>query len=1006
MRRVWTFLSLGLALLLVVATTAASPAQEPGNAPYRAEYTPGRLLISLRSSDQTKMDRLVKRVAGKVVATLPTLGVTAIDVPPDQTESALKTLLADPEITYVERDPLVRLSSPTQGWRPDDPLFDRQWALNRLGIPQAWDVIRGDPSIVVAVLDTGANLDHEDLRGQLAPGWDFVRKGPTPEDDNGHGTHVSGLVAAAADNSIGISGVAPGSRVMPIKVVTAGGVGSHLHIAQGIEHAVRNGAKIINLSLGGGEPSETLRRAIDYAWDSGLLIIAAAGNENSSATVYPAAWPNVIGVGATNEDDSRAPFSNYGPYVSVVAPGVAILSTIKDPPYYEAWPGTSMSTPLVSGVAALLWSRYPTMSNIQIRNLLFQTTDRVGATLYDINGRNPEYGYGLVNAASAVGLAIVTPTPNLARPTATPTPCPIPALLPEEQALVEWINIARLNEGLPPVTIDMRLVEAARAHSRDMAANQRLVHTGSDGSTPQERMAQAGYQYAEASQLIAGGESNARAIVNLWLNSDQGHREIILAPWDDIGVGFVTSPDAIYYYYWTVKIATRQASMPVATPVRGLCPTVSPVTRTPIPPLPTITPTPTPTPAGLWYVELRPPPQAVGWVRSDQPHRGNWGDDDTYSGSLAGLIFHGAVQFDLTQLPANARIQRAQLILTGQDEANRRAGGQWAIRLLGADADYGWTSHGYTVVHGVSVVDTIGVLNASELGEGKTNNLEFTVGQVLELQQRRLSTGLVSFRFDGPLSGDNLFSWDSGQGSESRLPGPVLRVAFALDGPPPPERTPATPTPTPTLTSTPLPPTIAPTPTPGPDGSITIQIAARPADTGWLVSAENRGNHLGDDDIYVGLFDNAQYLGALQFDIGRIPSGATINWATLFLLGRSHRYTLDAGDYRVSLLDSATDLAWPSLTYARLRDARTAVALTPTWRGANLRAGQPNFLQFIPPALDELARRASTTRRLSLRLEGPSVGVNNLFSWNSGAEGAAPVLTINFIPPSGIRGRP
>lgn len=981
---------------LVVAVTVASAAPaETSRSSTAGAYVAGRILVQPRQGDLSKANDLAGKVGGKVAATLPALRIVALDVAADDTDKALAELQADPAVAFAERDPLIQTAAPATGWRPNDPLLDSEWGLARIGVAEAWDVTRGDSSLIVAVLDTGIDTNHPDLQGQFVGGWDFVGKDSVPQDDNGHGTHVSGLVAAAADNGRGISGVAPGARVMPIKVVTATGIGSHLQIAQGIEYAVHNGARILNLSLGGSEPSETLRRAVAYAWDSGALVVAAAGNENSSAPVYPAAWPNVIGVGATNVDDTRAPFSNFGGYVAISAPGVAILSTTMGGSY-EAWPGTSMATPLVSGVAALLWSRYPNLTNAEVRALLLETTDHIGSASYDGGGWNAEYGHGLVNAARAVGLTIATPTPGPARPSPTPTACPIPGLLPEEQAVVNWINAARQTEGLPALNVDMRLSRAARAHSQDMADRGALTHTGSDGSSLQARIARAGYQASEVSELLAGAEGNPRSLVNLWLNSS-AHRQVLLAPWDDVGVGLATAPGTSYYFYWTVKLASRQQGAPVATPVSGVCPTGVAATATATPRPPTATPTLTPTPDGLTTIELRPAPGGAGWVRSDQPDVGNWGDDDTYSGSLGAVTYHGAVQFDLGRIPPNARIQRAQLRLTGQDASQRR-GGTWAVRLLGTDADYGWTSHGYAVVHGVSVVDTVGELGAGDLGEGVTNTLDLTVGQVLELQQRRASTGQVSFRFDGPTSGDSLFSWDTGQGNDSTQPGPALVVGYALSGPPEATATPATPVVTPTPTATLPRPTATPPPTPGPEGDVTLQIEGRPADGGWVVSGEARGNHLGDDDIYVGVFDGAVYLGAIQFDLSAVPPDARINWATLFILGRSARYTLPGGAFQVSILDTSSDLAWSSLTYSRLWGAGSVRALPPALSGDQLHAGEATFVQFDAQALAELKRRSITTRRLSLRLDGPSSGGNNLFSWNSGASGPPPVLTINYAP--------
>ncbi|MFN8496275.1 MAG: S8 family serine peptidase [Anaerolineae bacterium] len=1000
MRRILISLLLGAGLVWLViglsrSTTSVAAA---GDATAAERFVPGRILVGYRASAAAKGRAAVEAVGGKVTESLTTLSIDAVSVPPDDLDRALATLQADPGIAFAERDPVVRLSSRSGAWQPNDPFFKDQWGLVRTGIPAAWDLTRGSPDVVIAVLDTGVDAAHEDLRGQLVAGYDFVHNTRTPDDDNGHGTHVTGIIAAAANNGVGISGVAPGSRVMPIKVMSALGNGSHFVIAQGIEYALANNARVLNLSMGGDTPSQTLKQAIDHAWQAGALVVAAAGNDNTDKPSYPAAWPNVISVGALNTDDTRAPFSNYGPTISLVAPGVAILSTLPDN-RYEAWPGTSMAAPFVSGVAALLWSRNATLTNAQVHDRLINTTERLGASIYDPSGHNAEFGYGLVNAAQAVGLDIALPTPGATRPTPTPTTCPISGLGTEEQSLLDAINAARLAVGMPALNLDMRLTTASEQHSRDMADHNRLTHTGSDGSSLQSRIVTAGYPMSSASELVAGAEPSPRNLVDLWTKSSD-YSNILLGTWQDVGIGFVIQPDTDYYYFWTVTLANHQPNAPLPTPVQPLCPTPAPGSPTPTrTPLPTRTPTPTPTPQGLFTQQISPAPASVGWVRSDAPDTNFFGDNDTFTGSLSGRLFHGAVQFDLSGLPPNARIQRAQLQLTGRDAQNRQ-GGNWTIQLLTSDADYGWATHGYAVIHGLVPHSTLGTLSGGEIGEGVTNNLDFSVGQVLELNARLASTHLVSFRFDGPTVGNSLFSWDTGYGSGSTQSGPVLWVGYSLDGPPPPPTRTPTPTNTPAPTKTLAPPPPTPVPTLGPNRDVTIQIPPLPAYAGWVVSYEGRGNHLGDDDMYVGVYEGAQYLGALQFDLSAIPPGAQVNWATLFLMGRSSRYTSAGGDFQTTLLAASADSLWPGVTYPALQRASAAVTLPPLLHGEELLVGPAYFYRFDTGALSELGRRAGTTRRLSFRLEGPAAGADNLFSWNSGADGAGPILTVNYSMPA------
>ena len=215
-------------------------------------------------------------------------------------------------------------------------------------------------------------------------------------DDFGHGTHVAGIAAAATNNGIGIAGISWGARVMPVKVLDQYGNGWYSDIADGIVYAADNGAKIINLSLGGAAASQTLCQAAAYAQQKGALLVAAAGNAGA-AVLYPAACDGVLAVAATDRSDQRASFSNYGPEVDLAAPGVDIYSTWPWLDGYFTKSGTSMAAPHVSGVAALVWSRWPEWTNMAVSRRITETAVDVDAAGWD-----PYTGWGRLDAAAAL----------------------------------------------------------------------------------------------------------------------------------------------------------------------------------------------------------------------------------------------------------------------------------------------------------------------------------------------------------------------------------------------------------------------------------------------------------------------------------------------------------------------------------------------------------------------------------------------------------------------------
>ena len=261
-----------------------------------------------------------------------------------------------PEKKYVTSDinnPPSVLSGVPKLPIPNDPYIEKQWALDRMQVSEAWQITGRDSEVLVAVLDTGIDRNHEDLINKVVLEVNFTDS-PTPGDIHGHGTHIAGIIAAQGDNGLGVVGISQGSYLMNVKVADDKGRCQASTVAEGIVWAVDNGAKVINISIELKDSSPELQEAVDYAWNQGAVIIAAAGNDCSELPVYPAYYENCIAVAATNQDDKLAPLSNHGDWVDVAAPGFNIYSTVPDDSYdYKS--GTSSATAYVSGLAALLF---------------------------------------------------------------------------------------------------------------------------------------------------------------------------------------------------------------------------------------------------------------------------------------------------------------------------------------------------------------------------------------------------------------------------------------------------------------------------------------------------------------------------------------------------------------------------------------------------------------------------------------------------------------------------
>jgi len=356
------------------------------------------------------------------------LGILRLRVPVGRELEVVSRLQASPLVEWAEPNYLRAVMR-----APNDQLYRQfQWNMRKIQAEQAWDVTTGNPEVVVAVLDTGIDASHPDLAGKLLSGYDVLNDDSNPEDDSGHGTHNAGIIGAASDNGVGVAGVAWGARIMPLKVLNSNGVGPDSVIARGIVYAADRGAKIINMSFGSKTSSQSLVRAISYAHDKGVLLVAAAGNSANldNAAIYPACFEQVLAVGAMDEADEASDFSQHRPYVAVSAPGVNITSTFwrgAGSGGYAGASGTSSAAPHVSGLAALIWSVNPTLTNDQVRQIIEGTVDDLG-----VPGRDEYYGAGGINAYRAVRAASSgTAAPSTLMPAPTPTPtCPPPPATP------------------------------------------------------------------------------------------------------------------------------------------------------------------------------------------------------------------------------------------------------------------------------------------------------------------------------------------------------------------------------------------------------------------------------------------------------------------------------------------------------------------------------------------------------------------------------------------------
>jgi serine protease len=408
--------------LLVVAVAATAFAQnvEPMKVSGPVAYAPDRFIVRFHPGAPGQAVAALHNQNGtKVKRHLPH-GMQLIHVPAGKSvEDLVERFRKNPNVEFAHPDYIAYASMV-----PNDAIYSYQWHFANIHMEAAWDIETGDPNVIVAVLDTGLHTGGEDTPLNLVPGYDFAYGDSNPRDLDGHGTHVCGTIAQATNNGTGVAGVAFGVSIMPVKVLNDSGSGSTSDIIDGIDFAVANGADVISMSLGyppGSDPGPGLQAAITAAYEAGVVMVAASGNDSTTSVIgHPAAYDEVIAVGATDFNNVVSYYSNQGPGLEVVAPGGDATVDASGDGYvdgvlqetfgrkgrdwgYYFYQGTSMATPHVSAVVGLLLSHGAgdglsgSAKVEEIRQILHSTAVDLGAAGWD-----SVYGYGLIDAVAAL----------------------------------------------------------------------------------------------------------------------------------------------------------------------------------------------------------------------------------------------------------------------------------------------------------------------------------------------------------------------------------------------------------------------------------------------------------------------------------------------------------------------------------------------------------------------------------------------------------------------------
>lgn len=412
-------------------------------------WAKGRLLVAPRAGlSDAELDKALKSQNAKSKGRFKRANIHVIELPPDADEVAVMNVLKkDRRFKFVELDLAMAPAASV-----NDPSLSKSWALSKLQTSAAWDTSNGS-GVIIAILDSGMDSSHADLNANYVPGWNFYDNNSNTSDVNGHGTAVAGAAAMVGNNSTGSAGVAYGAKIMPIRISSPDGYAYGSTMAQALYWAADNGARVANISFSGVPGNATVQSAAQYMRSKGGYVVAAAGNSGGLENV--AAHDSILAVSATDENDARATFSSYGPYVDVSAPGVNIYSAWSGGGYGNYW-GTSFSSPIVAGTAALVMSANSKLAPSDVDAILKSTATDLGASGFD-----QYFGAGRVDAAKAVAKAKSYMATDTQAPTisiTSPTGGKVTAVVPVDVNYSDNTGVVRAElyvNGNKVVTDDM-----------------------------------------------------------------------------------------------------------------------------------------------------------------------------------------------------------------------------------------------------------------------------------------------------------------------------------------------------------------------------------------------------------------------------------------------------------------------------------------------------------------------------------------------------------------------
>ena len=381
--------SIALTLAVIMLAVLSFPTIASGN-----QGLVRKIVVFNKAVNEPARDALIKKFGGVKVKDLNLIEGKAVLLPP----KAVVALKKEPGVLRVDDDIVFyatgkRIAAGKKA--PTQPPESLQWGVDRIDADLAWATSTA-AGVKVAILDTGIDLDHPDLGANVKGGINTINPRKKPDDDNGHGSHVAGVVAAVRGNGIGVIGVGPNASLYAVKVLGASGSGYASDVIEGLDWCIQNGIKVVNMSFGASSDNQSIHDAVIRAYNAGIIMVAAAGNSGpgSDTVSYPARYNEVIAVAATDSNDAVAPWSSRGPEVDIAAPGVNIYSTYKNAGY-ATMSGTSMAAPHVTGAIALKLQVNPLLSPDATRSLVMGTAE-------PILGVPEEVGAGLIDAEALV----------------------------------------------------------------------------------------------------------------------------------------------------------------------------------------------------------------------------------------------------------------------------------------------------------------------------------------------------------------------------------------------------------------------------------------------------------------------------------------------------------------------------------------------------------------------------------------------------------------------------